>query len=247
MPLEIVNGIVARYVNYGDNDRILSILTREHGRMDAKARGCRKPTSPLVQAAQPFVYGEFEIFAGKAKNTVNGCDIKESFFSIREDIERFMTGSAMLRLAHDAVQPNQPNERVFLLLYHALSFLAYGQSVPRDLFLCYLIRYLHAVGFCPAITNCANCGRSIISDTQVYFSKNGGAVCADCARGAAVISKTALEAMRRMLVMEDTQMDRVKLPEYLYQEIRNALFGCTEYALEFGREALSVLDKIPSP
>ena len=55
-----VTGIVTRYVNYRESDRILSIFTIEQGRVDAKARGCRRPTSPLLPAAQPFVYGEFE-------------------------------------------------------------------------------------------------------------------------------------------------------------------------------------------
>jgi DNA repair protein RecO (recombination protein O) len=59
-----VDGIVTRYVNYRESDRILSIFTIDHGRIDAKARGCRKPQSPLVNVCQPFVFGQFEIFSG---------------------------------------------------------------------------------------------------------------------------------------------------------------------------------------
>ena len=161
MPVICATGIVTRYVNYRESDRILSIFTIEHGRIDAKARGCRRPASPLLPAAQPFVYGEFELFAGRDKYTVNQCAIAESFFPIREDIDRFAFGSAMLQLAHEAVQEREPNRPLFSLLYHALSFLAYGQQDPIDLFLCYLLRYLNAIGYCPSITACARCGRDL--------------------------------------------------------------------------------------
>ena len=65
MALVCATGIVTRYVNYSENDRIISIFTIEQGRIDAKARGCRKPTSPLLPVAQPFVFGEFELYQGK--------------------------------------------------------------------------------------------------------------------------------------------------------------------------------------
>ena len=107
MAVVCVTGIVTRYVNYRESDRILSIFTIEQGRVDAKARGCRRPTSPLLPAAQPFVYGEFELFQGKDKYTVNQCSIQESFFPIREDIARFAVGSAMLQLAHEATQERE--------------------------------------------------------------------------------------------------------------------------------------------
>ena len=65
MPVICADGIVTRYANYRESDRILSIFTIERGRIDVKARGCRKPQSPLVNVCQPFVFGQFEIFTGK--------------------------------------------------------------------------------------------------------------------------------------------------------------------------------------
>lgn len=169
MPVICATGIVTRYVNYRENDRILSIFTIDHGRIDAKARGCRRPASPLLPAAQPFVYGEFELFAGRDKYTVNQCAVEESFFPIREDIDRFAVGSAMLQLAHEAVQEREPNRPLFSLLYHALSFLAYAEPLdPVDLFLCYLLRYLNTIGYCPAVTSCAAAGATC-ARTRMYM------------------------------------------------------------------------------
>lgn len=242
MPVTLVEGIVTRYTNYRENDRIISIFTIERGRIDAKARGCRKATSALLPACQPFVFGQFELYNSKDKYTVNQCEIKETFFPLREDYARFAYGSAMLQLTNNAVQENEANEPLFSLLYHALSFLSYGASAPQDLLSCFLIRYLDRIGYRPAITNCARCGRDVRSDARLFFSPQlGGACCAACAGSAQRMSTTALEAMRRMLLLSDVEMDRVRLTEALRGEILPALTGYVAYALDYGARALHVL------
>jgi len=241
MPVILAEGIVTRYVNYRESDRILSIFTIERGRVDAKARGCRKPLSPLVNAAQPFVFGQFELFVGRERCTVNACEVRETFYPLREDYERFEIGSVMLRLAHEAALENEPNAPLFSLLYHALSFLAYGKAAPRDLLCCFLIRYLNAIGYRPAITTCAQCGRDLRADAIVRFSARGGAVCGACARGEEPIGKTALEGMRRMLLLGDDEMDKVRLSDAVRGEIVRALSAYVCGSLDFGERALGML------
>ncbi|MEN6635108.1 MAG: DNA repair protein RecO [Clostridiaceae bacterium] len=247
MPVICAEGIVTRYSNYRESDRILSIFTIQNGRIDAKARGCRKPQSPLVNACQPFVFGQFEIFTGKERATINACDIRETFYPIREDYERYSIGSVMLRLCHDAAPENEPNEALFSLLYHSLSFLAYGVSNPQDLFCCFLARYLNAIGYRPSITTCAQCGRDIRSDAIVRFSSRGGAVCNACVQHGDPVSKTTLEGMRRMLMMDDADMDRVKLSDAVRGEIFRALSSYTENSVEFGAKALDMLKSLQTP
>jgi DNA repair protein RecO (recombination protein O) len=242
VPVILTEGIVTRYVNYRESDRIISIFTIDRGRVDAKARGCRKPTSPLLPVCQPFVYGQFELFSAKDKFTVNQCDIRESFFPIREDYGRFAYGSAILQLCHHAVQENQPNQSLFSLLYHTLSYLAYGESEPEDLFLCFLIRYLNCIGYRPSITACSVCGRDVRGDAVLSFSpERGGTVCAACMPGLRPVSKLALEALRRMLLLEDDQMQKVKLTPALRAELEGRLTEYISFVLEYGAQSLAVL------
>ncbi len=239
MPVVVVNGIVTRYSDYRDYDRILSIFTVEHGRIDAKARGCKRSTSALLAASQPFVYAEFELFQAGEKYTVNQAEVKESFFPIREDIDRFSYGSAMLRLTQEAVQSEQSNDNLFSLLYYALSFLAYGKSAPQDLFICFLLRFLNVAGYCPSIVTCAGCGRDIRQDAKIGFSaRQGGAVCTACGAGGREISKLSLELMRRMLCLSNEDMDRVVLKEESKKELLIALTEYAESVLEYGARAL---------
>lgn len=242
MPLITVCGIVTRYVNYRESDRIISILTAEQGRVDAKSRGCQRTTSALLPASQSFAYGRYELFYSRDKYTVNQCELLESFYPLREDYLRFSTASAALQMAHEAAQENQPNEALFSLLYHTLSFFAYGDMNPCDLMCCFMIRYLSVCGYRPAITSCAQCGRDIRADALVRFSpQNGGAVCAGCG-GGREISKTALEALRRMLLLSDGEMNRVRLSADIRRELMDFLPAYLSCALDTGTRALDCLD-----
>ena len=242
MPVLVVSGIVTRYTNYKENDRILTILTSGSGRIDCKARGCRKPTSPLLPCSETFVYGDFELYASGGKNVLNACTVRETFFPIRQDIMRFAAGTSMLQLCSETAQENEDSGELFLLLYHALSFLSYGKSEPKDLFCCFLIRFLDLIGFRPAITSCAGCGRDLRKEKALCFSpERGGALCAECSKGDRRVPAVVLEAMRRMLVMPLEEIDRVRLPGDTGNVILQLLSEYTCHMLEYGPKALSFL------
>lgn len=245
MSVTVVNGIVTRYTNYRENDRILTIFSPEIGRIDVKSRGCRRMKSPLLPCSQPFVYGEFELYRAKDKYTLNQCEIRETFFPIRENYDAFSSASAILQLVTDTIQENEPNEALFSLVYHTLSFLAYGTANARDLLACFLIRFLNLTGFRPSITVCARCGRDVRGDAVLRFSaRSGGVVCAACDLQAERISKTALEGMRRMLLLADSEMDRVRLSETIREETMHALSAYTVQTLDCGQKALQLADAV---
>lgn len=240
-----VTGIVTRYANYKDNDRILTLFTREMGRIDAKARGCRKQKSPLLACAQPFVFGEYQIFSSKDRFVVDQCDIRETFYPLREDIVKFTAANVMLSLSGLGVQERQPNAELFSLLYHSLSFLCYGESEPIDLALCFTTRYFNAIGFQPAITSCALCETDLRSHRELRFhAQAGGALCLNCARRenyGETVSGLTLEAMRRMLLLEDGELDRVRLRDPVRRELLTVLEAYCAAILERENKPLSAL------
>ena len=80
-------GLVARCVNYKENDRILTILTPDRGKLTVSSRGCRRPKSPLLACSQPFCYGEFVLFLNKERYSLNQCDLRETFYDLRLDVD----------------------------------------------------------------------------------------------------------------------------------------------------------------
>ena len=85
MPYITTQAIVLHTADYRDNDRMLSLLTPEHGQLDALCRGCKKPQSPLMSAAQAFSYGEYVLYQAKGRMTVTSFQLIDSFYALRED------------------------------------------------------------------------------------------------------------------------------------------------------------------
>ena len=98
MPYITTQAIVLHTADYRDNDRMLSLLTPEHGQLDALCRGCKKPQSPLMSAAQAFSYGEYVLYQAKGRMTVTSFQLIDSFYALREDYERLRYAACMLEV-----------------------------------------------------------------------------------------------------------------------------------------------------
>ena len=244
----ICRGMVIRTVDYRDNDRILTLFTAESGRVDAKARNCRKATSPLLGCTQPFTYGEYQLFYHKNKYIIDQGEVLESFYPLREDVEKYAAASLCAALCLEGVQAEESSEAIFSLLYHTLSYLTYGDSDPGDLTAAFLIRFLALSGFRPAITQCAVCGRDLREDPAIRFLPDkGGAVCAACSPVGRKIGRTALEAMRRMLLLDDDQLFRVKLKALLRTEVLSHLIPYAKLYLPGTEKAADLFSSLHMP
>ena len=244
----ICRGMVIRTVDYRDNDRILTLFTAESGRVDAKARNCRKATSPLLACTQPFTYGEYQLFYHKNKYIIDQGEVLESFYPVREDVEKYAAASLCASLCLEGIQAEERNEDIFSLLYHTLSFLTYEDSDPGDLTAAFLIRFLALSGFRPAITQCAACGRDLREDPVIRFLPDkGGAVCAACSPVGRKIGRTALEAMRRMLLLDDDQLFRVKLKAPLRAEVLSHLIPYAKLYLPGVEKAADLFSSLHMP
>ena len=220
-------------------------FSAERGRIDCKARNCRKPTAPLLACAQPFVFGEFELFMHNDRVTVNDCDLRETFYPLREDVDRFMTASAITRLVNSVIGHESPDREMFSLLYHILSFLAYSETDPHDLLAAFCVHFLDHIGYRPSLTHCAVCSRDVRSDAVLYYSARlGGAVCSVCPHEGKPVSKLALEAMRRILLLPDAELVRVSLREPLRGELLSILRNSCAQALGETDGAIAILDQI---
>ena len=74
-----VKAMVLRVTDYNDRDALLTLLTPNHGKLTAKARGLRRKNSPLVAPCQLLAYGEFTLFEYRGQYTINEAASIELF------------------------------------------------------------------------------------------------------------------------------------------------------------------------
>lgn len=234
MPNEIMNGIVLRVTDYRESDRILNVLTREHGLVTVTARGCRKPNHKLSAFATQFVYGEMEVNDRFGKLQLSSAAVLESFYSIRESYEQLVSASQVTRAAERVAENDIANDELFLLLYNALTVIAYGGNDPKDAELAFMAKFLRLCGYAPTLTSCVKCGKDVREQKTVRFSNRlGGSVCEACGGAFKSVSALALEAWRRMMMLDASELRRVRLPEVVRTELDSLIYNYAEYVFEF--------------
>lgn len=234
MPNDVLNGIVLRTTDYRENDRILNILSKERGLIAVTARGCRKPNSKLAAFSSQFSYGEIEVNERVGKLQLSSATVLESFYPIRESYEQLLSATRIANAAEHTASRGDPNDELYLLLYHALSVIAYGDNDPKDTELCFMAKLLKLCGYAPVLTYCLKCGRDLRGEKQVRFMNSlGGAVCESCGSALAPYSALALEALRRMMLIDVSEMRRVRLPEGVRHELETLIYNYAEYVFEF--------------
>jgi len=180
-------GIVLRHANYRDHDRMLLLLTPEHGLVDALCRGCRRPKSPLLPAGQCFSRGEYMLFKNQNRYTVTACGLLSIHYPLWGEPYRLTCASYMAGLCRVAAQPGEPASQLYTLLLWGLSRLCgtEAEAPLRAITSAFLLRYADVTGYRPRLSHCANCARAIALGSHEHSPcwdvRAGGLVCGDCA------------------------------------------------------------------
>jgi DNA repair protein RecO (recombination protein O) len=195
--------IVIRTRDFDDADKIMTLLTREEGKVQAVARGARRPRNRYAAAAQLFTQLNASMFSGRSLDTLSQVDIIESFRLLREDLVRMAYGSYICELMDEMVKEKQRHESIYLLLLTTLHLLNAPEMEPEPILRAYELKLLSIMGFRPSLEQCVVCGNAPAPAPVVRFSPAmGGVLCATCpseGEGVHRMSRGTLETMKRLL------------------------------------------------
>lgn len=228
-------GIVLRQRDLGEADRIVTLFTREQGKVSAVARGVKRANSKLAAGSQLFCHATMQIAAGRSLDVLTQCQVLDSFYELRADLERIAYASYFCELVDGLVEERSASERIFTLLLEALRQLPQVTD-PRLLARVLELRLLAILGYSPRLANCMQCNRLPGEGETVGLSPSlGGLVCADCVRGSgptSPLSPAALRAARICLQASTAILPTVELDEKSAVQLERACRRFIEYHLD---------------
>jgi DNA repair protein RecO (recombination protein O) len=199
-------GVVLRVQKLGEADRIVTVLTRRHGRVRAVAKGVRRTRSKFGATVEPFSHVDLQLYAGRNLDIVVQAESLTAYGeTLARDYSRYTAGTAVLETAERlTAEEREPSLRLFLLVLGALRTLSPKHGVDRDPSLvldAFLLRAMSVSGYAPALLDCARCGDP--GPHRAFSVPAGGSVCPACRPpGAASPSPAAVGLMGDLLTGE---------------------------------------------
>jgi len=178
-------GIVLRQRKIANNRRMIVLFTKQYGKISAGTSVNEKSRSKAALALRPFTYAEYDIFRGREAYSINSAQAKKSFYSIGEDIDRFMAASAFIEYLDKVLGEEEPMPKLYELALAFLESVSKSRSSAETLLFAFIVKSLRLLGVAPELSCCVGCGKSpseFGGDGFRRFSVTGGGIiCPDCA------------------------------------------------------------------
>lgn len=172
-------GVILKEINVGEADKIVTIFSKNKGKITGSAKGARRPKSRFVAGSQLFCYSEFVLFKGKDMYSINSCDVIEPFYEIRNDLVKLTYAAHINEIVVDNVQEEQPSSKVLQLFLNSLYMLAKTEKAPEQIARVFEIRLMAILGYAPSVIGCIKCGKEDFTDFSFSFI-NCGFLCKGC-------------------------------------------------------------------
>lgn len=230
MKLYKTDAIIIRTRDYGEADRLVTLFTRERGKVQAIAKGTRKPKSRKRGVIQLLTYGGFMLNEGRNLDTIAQCEAISSFHELRQDLDRLAYATYMVELADGFLMANAPDEEFFALLLTTLHLLTHMD--PEVLTRAYELRLLAGAGFRPELESCVGCQRSGWSGQLRFSPAAGGVLCAQCAvndPAAVPVNAGDMNVLKQLLQFDLRRLQVLKVSpaaRKLLARIMRAYIGC---------------------
>jgi len=176
--LKKTEGNVIRTIDYAESDVIITIYSKQIGKIGMLARGAKKPNNRLASVSQLFTYGNYLFRHTRGLGTLSQGEIIHSFRGIREDLLKTAYAAYIVELTDKLTDDFQPSPALFDLLYFSLKFIDENYDAEAVSFI-YATKMLAFAGITPQLERCAHCGKN--AERFVSFSiKEGGFLCRRC-------------------------------------------------------------------
>lgn len=242
MPLYRDEAIVLRTHKLGEADRIITLLTRQHGRVRAVAKGVRRTTSRWGSRLEPFTHVDLQLAEGRTLDVITQAETLTPFGSgLGLDYDRYTAGTAMLETAERlVVEDKQPALQQFLLLVGGLRALVGGEHGPGQVLDAFMLRSLSVAGYAPSFDQCARCGDP--GPHRWFNPAAGGVLCTDCrVPGSASPAPETIGALGALLAGEWAIVDASE-PRHL-KEASGLVAAFLAWHVERGLRSLAYVER----
>jgi DNA repair protein RecO (recombination protein O) len=238
--------IVLRRRDFGEADRLLTLFSREYGKIRAIAKGARKPQSRKTGHVELFMRTRFLIAQGRNLDIVTQAEMVEGYNRLRDDLVRTTYASYAVELLDRFTAEEDRNAQLYDLLSDTLRWLARSNNLLLAARY-YELHLLSLLGYRPQLFQCVNCGESIEEQDQYFSAELGGLLCPNCRQvdvKARPISAPAVKVLRFLQSRQWAAAQNLHLRRELHTELEEVMYHYLTYILERNLKSADFLNRL---
>jgi DNA repair protein RecO (recombination protein O) len=224
--------VILKRMDLGEADRIVTLFSRDEGKVRAVARGVRRTTSRSAGHLEPFTLSDVLLAVGRELDVVSQADTLDAFREIREDLELTTHAFYLTELVDLLTEDRSENRAVYEILVEGLR--ALRQTADAQLVLItFHLQLLETLGYRPELRECVSCRRAIQPERNQFSAMLGGVICPSCGPAepsARAIGTSALKLLR--FVQATAGQHNVNVPPQICREAEALLRDYAEHIVE---------------
>jgi DNA repair protein RecO (recombination protein O) len=218
------DGLIIRETNVGEDDIIVTILTRENGIIRASAKGARKLKNHCTAAVRLLCFSHFTLYRGREKYIINDAEPLQLFVGLHKDLEKLALSQYFAELC-GVLAPEEENAEHFLRLilnaYHMIETNKRPLSLVKAAF---EMRILSLAGYMPDLVACCGCV-AYEADIMYLLPASGKLCCDNCLEKGVLalpLSRGAVAAMRHIVFADFEKLFSFSLTDIALKELEKA-------------------------
>ena len=174
-----VDGLVVREIESGENDKRITLLSADRGKITFSAKGARSLRSKYMNAIALFTYGNYEISERTGYSWLAGASVTEPFYALRDNIDRLALASYIVDVANELSGEGEPAEELLRLTLNTLYAISRDIKPYAQIKAVYELRAMSLSGYLPQLDGCGLC-RKEKGELMYLDIMNGILKCEDC-------------------------------------------------------------------
>lgn len=241
------DAIVLSRFDYGEADRILTLITPAGGKLKAIAKGIRRPTSRLGGSLEPFAELHLALARGRTFEVVTQVSVGHAWLNLRDSLESAATAWYLAELADRSLEERHAAEPVYALLRRAYELLDAGMG-PGRVARWYEMHLADELGVRPEVDRCVECDRALEVDGRFrWVPPLGGVLCDRCPGPPHERTGLTLDALKLLKAYQRQDVEALaalRLGRSVEHEVEAAMRDFLRYTLERDARSLAFLDEI---
>jgi DNA repair protein RecO (recombination protein O) len=224
--------VVLKRMDLGEADRIVTLFSRDEGKIRAVAKGVRRTTSRSAGHLEPFTLSDVLFAVGRELDVISQADTLESFRAVREDVDLASHAYYLMEVVDLLTEDRSENRAVYDVLVESLRDLTTATDA-RLVLVSFHLKLLDALGYRPELRECVSCRASIQPERNHFSALLGGVVCASCGPREPTARAIGTSALKLLRFVQLTQGERsVNVPPQVCREAEALLRDYAEHIVE---------------